>query len=66
MKITELDSFPPNSNPFKHDHYRMGHYIGKNVIIMMEKFDNEHQNYIIVIDKVTGKRVRIELEKEQE
>jgi hypothetical protein len=63
MKIEELKDFPPNVNPFHYEHYLMGHYIGKNVIIMMSKFENENHDFIIVIDKTTGKRIRIELEK---
>jgi hypothetical protein len=39
----------------------MGHYVGKNVVIMMEKFDNENQKYIVVVDRTTGKRIKITL-----
>lgn len=60
MKITELESFPPKENPFWHDAFHMGHYLGKNVCAMFKEFEHEHQNYIILIDMTTGKRIRVE------
>ena len=71
MQVTELDRFEKDEgqeflNPFLQDAFLMGTQIGKNVTIMYEKFDQEVQPYIIVINTKTGRRIRIDLESESE
>ena len=60
MKTRKLDSFPPNSNPFNHDLYHMGKTIGTNVTIMMENHDNKECKYLIIVDRTTGQRLRVD------
>lgn len=62
MKVSYLESFPPNSNPFHHDFYNMGTNIGTNVTVMMGNHDNEECRYLIIVDRKTGKRLRITFE----
>ena len=62
MKVKELESFPPNENPFLHDAYHMGVRIGNNVMVMMENHDDQECKYMIVVDKTTGKRLQIDFE----
>ncbi len=59
MQVKTLESFVPNVNLFLQDAYHMGTKIGENCIIMFEKFDNEIQKYIIVINPITGERIKI-------
>ena len=69
MIITTLDSFPAGDNPFKHDMYHMGTYLGgsghdMDVCIMFAK--HEHNDYIIVVDTVTGQRIKINFDRPKE
>ena len=59
MKINELESFPPDVNPFCFDAYNMGTSIGKNVVIMYDKHPNQVAEYLIIVHKPTGKRIRV-------
>ncbi len=47
-------------NPFNQDVYNMGEYVGKNVCIMYPCFENQECHYIIVIDRRTGERKKIQ------
>lgn len=60
MKITKLESFPPNVNPFCHDVYNMGVNIGLNFCVMFDKHPSERAGYLIVVNKETGERLRID------
>lgn len=60
MKIIECKPFPPNSNPFKHDAFNMGEYLGSNVAIMFGNHSLSHCDYLYVINTETGERIRIE------
>lgn len=60
MRISNLKSFPANENPYLHDSYHMGVSVGKNIEIMFEKHD--HNNYIIIVEKTTGERLKVEFE----
>ena len=66
MKITHLESFPPNSNPYHHDAYHMGMTIGKNVTVMMANHSDQECGYLIVINKTTGERLKITFDEKQE
>lgn len=61
MKLARLSPFPANSNPFHHDLYHMGQYIGTNVCIMGESMiEDSRCNYLIIFNKETGERLRIQ------
>lgn len=60
VKVVELESFPPHANPFAHDLYHMGTYIGNNVCIMHgDAGSHNRTNYLIVVNMATGKRLRL-------
>lgn len=59
INVEVLESFPPGSNPFHHDLYRMGMRLGTNVVAMFEKFDHQEQAYLIIVNTATGERVRL-------
>jgi hypothetical protein len=61
MERMTIDNTP--INPFNQDFYHMGTLIGKNVTVMFEKFARDMHNYIIVINTITGERIRINLDK---
>lgn len=60
MKTTVLESFPPNANPFHHDAYNMGIDVGSNFCVMFDKHPSERAGYLIVVNKETGERLRID------
>lgn len=62
MKVTKLESFPPCANPFVHDAYNMSTAIGNNVVVMYDKHPSEHASYLIVVNKETGERLRIDVD----
>lgn len=57
FKTEKLDSFPPNSNPFSHDSFRMGTEVSRDIMAMYPKQDNSP--YIILVHIPTGKRIKI-------
>jgi hypothetical protein len=66
MKITQMSSIPENSNPFWHDMYHMGRYMGKNVCVMFKNFEQDECPYLIVVDMTNGHRLKIDLTEEEE
>lgn len=60
-KIEELSSFPPNSNPYHHDHYNMGQDFSKEWHMMFENHTTESAKWVIFIHTPTGRRFRINL-----
>jgi hypothetical protein len=60
MRVTKMESIEPG-NPYLSDLYHMGYTIGTNVAVMFEKFPTDCHDYLIVVDKGTGERIRIEL-----
>jgi hypothetical protein len=56
--VSHPEPFPPG-NPFLHDAYHMGTYIGKNVVVMMPNHANEECPYLVVCNVETGERVRV-------
>ena len=58
FKIKEMESIPENSNPFHYDVYHMGTNIN-DVTIM----HSDIGRYLIIIDRPTGKRIKIILPK---
>jgi hypothetical protein len=64
MQVEEMTPLTPNPdgtpiNPVNQDPFLRGHTLGRNVTVMVERFDSQHQNYIVVVDTLTGKRLRI-------
>ena len=57
MQTSEMAPIPADTNPFLHDLFHMGMEIGHNVTIMYAK--HKDNDYIIVIDKTTGERLRV-------
>jgi hypothetical protein len=60
IEIHNLESFPPNSNPFLHDAVRMGIQIGKNVTVMMMNHGHERCDKLVIVNTTTGERVMVE------
>lgn len=61
MKVENLESFPANENPFHHDDYHMGHRIGKNIMIMYAKHADAVHTYVILVNPMSGERIRVTL-----
>ena len=55
--LAELESFPPNSNPYHHDLYHCGEDFGKNYHLMY----GSSRDYLIVIETKTGRRFKLNL-----
>lgn len=58
FQIKKMDDIPENSNPFHYDAYHIGTNAG-DAMIMYSNTDR----YLIIIDRVTGKRIKIILPK---
>lgn len=61
MQVEQMEPIPPNSNPFCHDHYHMGTTLGSNVLVMHENHSDKPAQYLIIVHKPTGQRLRIVL-----
>ncbi len=59
MKSENLEPIPQNSNPFHHDAYHMGTRVASNVTIMHATHPSEKAAYVIVVNNVTGKRIKV-------
>ena len=59
IKTAELSAFPENANPYAHDAYHMGQSIGSNAHIMLPNHNSEYCPYVIVINTVTGERIKV-------
>ncbi len=59
IQIERMENFPPNDNPYWHDHFSMGHTIAENVHVMFATFPNEKASHLIVINTETGERVML-------
>lgn len=57
--LEEMPPFPPNSNPMVHDRYHMGTNLGSNVMILHENHTNAPAQYLIIVHRPTGQRVRV-------
>jgi len=62
MYTEEMPSFPPNSNPFNHDLFHMGTKLGNNCMIMHSNHTTEKCDYLIIVNTVTGERLRVALD----
>lgn len=59
MRLEQMDSIPPNSNPFHHDLYHMGTAITKEWMIMHL---GSGTKYLILVHCPTGARTKLWLE----
>ncbi len=62
--IQELEPFDlkdeiPPINPYRFDGMRMGEAFGKNIEVMYSHHASEERDYVILVDKMTGRRWRI-------
>jgi hypothetical protein len=57
--IKEREPFPAGDNPFLHDAFNMGIDLGSNLMAMMKNHASEKCNYVILVNKITGKRIVI-------
>lgn len=64
MDITYLNPVDPKKNPFDEDEYNMGVKIGKNCFVMYSNPPSETCNYVIIVNRTTGERMRIALTEE--
>lgn len=64
-KVLHEEPIPPHSNPYRYDFALMGTGLVRGWEIMHEGYDREEEprplNYLILINKRTGQRLRIEL-----
>ncbi len=60
MQIEKMKSINPG-NPFLEDSYHMGTKLGENCIVMYKNFPTKECPYLIIIDTITGERIRIRL-----
>ena len=61
MPIENLVAFPPAGNPYLEDHENMGEDRGLDLHMMYGNNLSEDCKYLILIQKSTGKRVKINL-----
>lgn len=58
FETKEIDSFPPDENPFNFDYYQMGTYINKDLCIMWGSGGPNHPTQGITIVHIpTGRRL---------
>jgi hypothetical protein len=61
VKVTKVESFPPNSNPYLYDISRMGENRGEELHMMYSNHGDEVCDHIVLVDRRTGERVRIDI-----
>ena len=64
MKIEQMTPMTPNQNgepinTFQQDSYHMGQFLGSNVAVMYQNFETQECQYLIVVDRLTGQRIKI-------
>ena len=62
MKTEQMPPFPAGCNPFHHDLFHMGTYIGTSLCIMYAS--HSIGDYIIVVNIETGERIKVILNEE--
>lgn len=65
LKTEVLPSFPPNSNPFRHDLWNMGQSIGLEHMMMFRNHPSEDLDYLIIVNTTTGERVKLSFQQEK-
>ncbi len=61
MIAEKIAPIPANSNPFHYDLYHMGTTLGTNVIVMYPNHPSEEMKYLIIVNVVTGERMRVSI-----
>jgi hypothetical protein len=56
MDVSAMKSFPAGSNPFHHDHFRMGTQVNERFVAMYEATDSPR---LVIVDVKTGRRIMI-------
>jgi hypothetical protein len=56
--VEEMEAIE-KGNPFLSDNFNMGTYVATNVAVMFRNFDNQKADYIIIVNTVTGERIKI-------
>ena len=67
FSISPTESMDPNEdgspiNPFLQDGFNMGQYLGTNLAVLFSNFDHQNCPYIILVNRKTGKSIRIIVE----
>ena len=60
MRLTEIESWPPDSNPFKMDAYHMGTPFAKGWMILHPHHASEDFKYAIMVHMPSGRRWKME------
>jgi len=58
MIVSQEEGAPINA--FRQDSYNMGTNIGRNVTIMYDAHDDDTTEYIIIVNRMTGERIKVE------
>jgi len=61
FEVETMMSFPENSNPFRYDSYHMGVEIGNNVTAMFASNQDGSIDYVILVNKVSGRRIKVRI-----
>ena len=64
IRITKLSSFDPTQNLFLQETYLMGTDIGSNIIIFHENHPGKKMEFMILCNKITGERIKINFDVE--
>ena len=59
LKPMNVAEHPTPLNPFHQDLYHMGEYLGTNCAVMFPNHNKSPCPYLIVIDRLTGERIKI-------
>lgn len=59
FNVESLQPFPAGENPYQHDLYNMGINIGNNLTVMYAATREEFAKYIIILNNVTGERIKV-------
>lgn len=62
IKISKKSPFDPAVNPFTQDLLNMGTTLGKNVLAMKRNHDDENCEYVILLNRTTGERIKVEFD----
>lgn len=61
IKVEEVASFPPNSNPFHHDLYHMGTQLHGPWMAMYSGSNGDELSYMYLVHTTSGRRFRLDL-----
>lgn len=60
IRVRTMETIPAGDSPFQHDLSNMGTVLGTNITVMYKTFPKERMEFLIVVNKDTGERVRLE------